>query len=88
MMMLWEDAGIPKGVINLLHGKKWVVQNLVKHSKIKGIFFTGGYDAGRSIHASVSGEIDKLVALELGGINPIVVWNTNKIKQVKNIILE
>ena len=88
MMMLWEEAGIPKGVINLLHGKKWVVQNLVKHSKIKGIFFTGGYDAGRSIHASVSGEIDKLVALELGGINPIVVWNTNKIQQVKNIILE
>ena len=38
MMMLWEEAGIPKGVINLLHGKKWVVQNLVKHSKIKGIF--------------------------------------------------
>ena len=41
-----------------------------KALKNQGYFFTGGYDAGRSIHASVSGEIDKLVALELGGINP------------------
>ena len=37
MVQLWHDAGLPKGVINLLHGSKEVVQKLAKHPKTNGI---------------------------------------------------
>ena len=49
MVKLWEEAGIPNGVISLLHGGKDIVQNLAKHPLTNGVLFTGSYIAGMSL---------------------------------------
>ena len=50
MMMLWEKAGLPAGVINMIHGGKEIVQGLCKHPLNKGLLFTGSYKVGKQIN--------------------------------------
>ncbi len=67
-------AGIPAGVLNILHGTGASVgQAIVDHPKIKAISFTGGTATGRLIGASTS-QTFKKVSLELGGKNPNLVF--------------
>ncbi len=74
-LRLWEEAGIPPGVINLLQGARAPAEQLVAHDNVHGILFTGGVPAGRAIHRALAGKLEKIVALELGGNNPLVVWD-------------
>lgn len=68
------QAGLPKGVLNILHGTGASVgQAIVDHPKIKAISFTGGTATGRRIGASTS-QTFKKVSLELGGKNPNLVF--------------
>lgn len=68
------EAGIPSGVLNILHGTgARVGQVIVDHPKIKAISFTGGTNTGRIIGASTSQQFKK-VSLELGGKNPNLVF--------------
>ncbi|WP_350334984.1 succinylglutamate-semialdehyde dehydrogenase [Coralliovum pocilloporae] len=74
---LWEAAGLPKGVINLVHGDAGTARQLISHDDVAGVLFTGGVKAGLSIHRDLAGHPDKIVALELGGNNPIVAWGAH-----------
>jgi aminomuconate-semialdehyde/2-hydroxymuconate-6-semialdehyde dehydrogenase len=68
------EAGMPSGVLNILHGTGASVgQAIVDHPKIKAISFTGGTNTGRIIGASTSQQFKK-VSLELGGKNPNLVF--------------
>jgi len=68
------EAGLPEGVLNILHGLGTTVgQALVDHPKIKAISFTGGTNTGKIIGASTSQQFKK-VSLELGGKNPNLVF--------------
>lgn len=68
------EVGIPKGVINILHGSGPSIGSpLVKHPKIKAISFTGGSATGKAI-ASVIAPMLKKFSLELGGKNPTLVF--------------
>lgn len=87
MVLLWERAGLPKGVINLVQGSQEVGQTLVKNKLVKGVLFTGGIKAGLQIHKVLAGQPNKILALELGGNNPLVVWKTKKISRAVEIIL-
>lgn len=69
----WEEAELPPGVINLLQGGGEVGSVLVEHPKIKGILFTGGYKTGQNINLSVAKTPGKILALEMGGNNPLLV---------------
>jgi succinylglutamic semialdehyde dehydrogenase len=72
---LWERAGIPAGVVNLVQGARGPAEQLVAHDGVDGVLFTGGVPAGRAIHRALGGRPEKIVALELGGNNPLVVWD-------------
>lgn len=68
------QVGIPKGVINILHGTGPSIGGpMVSHPKIKAISFTGGSATGKHI-ASVAGPLLKKTSLELGGKNPTLVF--------------
>ena len=68
------EAGVPPGVLNILHGiGAEVGQAIVDHTKIKAISFTGGTNTGKIIGASTSQQFKK-VSLELGGKNPNLVF--------------
>ncbi|QDU71708.1 succinylglutamate-semialdehyde dehydrogenase [Mucisphaera calidilacus] len=77
MAELWQKAGLPQGVLSAVVGARDTGQALVQHPQTDGVLFTGSYPAGRSIAASLVDEPGKIVALELGGNNPIVVHDTN-----------
>ena len=87
MVLLWERAGLPQGVINLVQGDHTVGKMLTDHKSVRGVLFTGGIKAGLKIHKSLAGQPNKILALELGGNNPLVVWKTKKITRAVDIIL-
>jgi aldehyde dehydrogenase (NAD+) len=67
------DAGLPKGVLNLLNGfGEEAGAALVAHKDVNVISFTGGTEVGKLI-AAESGKTLKHVSLELGGKNPVIV---------------
>ena len=88
MMMLWDKAGLPAGVINMIHGGKDIVQGLCKHSLNKGLLFTGSYKVGKQINKIMADYPEKILALELGGNNPLVVWSTKKLNAAADLIFE
>jgi aminomuconate-semialdehyde/2-hydroxymuconate-6-semialdehyde dehydrogenase len=81
-----NEAGMPPGVLNILHGTGPEIGNeMVAHPKIKAISFTGGTATGQHI-ARVAAPMFKKLSLELGGKNPTIVFQDVDIKQtVKEI---
>lgn len=69
----WQAAELPAGVINLVLGYGDVGQQLVANKNIDGIFFTGSYATGHHIAAASLEFPKRIVALEMGGNNPLVV---------------
>lgn len=69
-----QEAGMPAGVLNILHGTGPKVGDaIVKHPKIKAISFTGGTKTGEYI-ARTAGPMFKKLSLELGGKNPNIIF--------------
>lgn len=68
------DAGIPDGVINVIHGADEAGKALVEHPEVDAIGFTGSYEVGTSI-AETCGRLNKPVSLEMGGKNPMIVMD-------------
>lgn len=69
-----NEAGLPKGVLNIVHGLGPKVGNaIVSHPNIKAISFTGGTATGKHI-ASVAAPMFKKLSLELGGKNPNLIF--------------
>ncbi len=72
---LCAEIGFPKGVFNIVHGLGGKTGNaIVSHPEIKAISFTGGTKTGAAI-ASVAAPMFKKLSLELGGKNPVVIFN-------------
>jgi aminomuconate-semialdehyde/2-hydroxymuconate-6-semialdehyde dehydrogenase len=68
------EAGLPKGVLNIVHGLGSKVGSaLVAHEKITAISFTGGTKTGAEI-ARVAAPMFKKLSLELGGKNPNIIF--------------
>ena len=70
---LWEKAGIPDGVINLVQGASATGKSLASHPLIDGLFFTGSSTVGHLLHKQFGGQPEKILALEMGGNNPLIV---------------
>ena len=69
----WIEAGLPAGVLNLLQGARDTGIALAAHTGIDGLFFTGSSRTGNALHQQFAGRPDKILALEMGGNNPLVV---------------
>ncbi|ATZ73485.1 succinylglutamate-semialdehyde dehydrogenase [Idiomarina sp. X4] len=84
---LWEKAGIPAGVINLVQGEVETGKALSAHPQIDGLYFTGSSNTGHLLHKQFGGRPDKILALEMGGNNPLLVKNVSDIDAaVHNIV--
>ncbi len=69
----WIDSGLPAGVLNLLQGARETGIALAANPGIDGLFFTGSSRTGNHLHQQFAGRPDKILALEMGGNNPLVV---------------
>ncbi|MEW4486574.1 succinylglutamate-semialdehyde dehydrogenase [Thalassoglobus sp. JC818] len=70
---LWEAAGLPPGVLNLVQGAKETGIAIVDHPKIDGVLFTGSVPAGIAISKALAARPEVLLALELGGNNALII---------------
>ncbi len=70
---LWEKAGLPAGVLNLVQGEVETGKALAAHPNIDGLFFTGSSRTGKLLHEQYAGNPGKILALEMGGNNPLIV---------------
>lgn len=74
---LWQSAGLPPGVMNLVQGGRDTGQALAEHARLDGILFTGSFAAGQWLHRTLAGQPQKMLALEMGGNNPLIVWDAH-----------
>ena len=75
LIKIFEEVGLPDGVINLVYGSGAIVgEAIVEHPDIHVISFTGSNEVGRTI-AEKGGRLLKRVSLEMGGKNAIIVMN-------------
>lgn len=84
----WQSSGLPPGVLNLVHGDAVIAQQLASDDRMAGVLFTGSYRAGVSLHKLLAGKPEKVLALEMGGNNPLVIHNVSDLKRAVMQIIE
>lgn len=70
---LWEQAGLPAGVLALVQGGRETGQALAHEPQIDGLLFTGSAATGYHLHRQFAGQPEKMLALEMGGNNALIV---------------
>ncbi len=84
----FHRAGISASVVQLLVGGPEEGKALVAHDGIDGVLFTGSAQVGIAINRKLASTPGKMVALEMGGNNPIVLWDTPKIPDATMLIVQ
>ncbi|MES2310218.1 MAG: succinylglutamate-semialdehyde dehydrogenase, partial [Verrucomicrobiota bacterium] len=74
-LQCWIDAGIPEGVLQLVQGERETGEYLSQHPDLNGLFFTGSSAVGQKLMELYAKTPEKILAVEMGGNNPLVVWN-------------
>ena len=70
---LWRESGLPPGVLNLVQGDVETGRALAAQPQLDGLFFTGSSRTGQRLHEQFAGQPEKILALEMGGNNPLIV---------------
>ncbi len=87
-VQLWQQAGLPAGVINLLQGEIETGKALAAHPRIDGLLFTGSANTGKLLHQQYAGQPEKILALEMGGNNPLIVKDAKDIRATSYTIIQ
>jgi succinylglutamic semialdehyde dehydrogenase len=87
-VQLWQQAGIPSGVLNLLQGEVDTGKAVAAHPELDGLFFTGSSRTGYFLHQQFAGRPDKILALEMGGNNPLLVAEVSHIDATVHDIIQ
>lgn len=78
IIQCWHAAGIPAGVINCVQGDAATGQYLLA-DRIQAVYFTGSYAVGQRIHQQFGNKPEIILALEMGGNNPLIIDSVNDI---------
>ena len=87
-LKIWQAAGLPEGVINMVQGEVETGKALASHKLIDGLFFTGSSTTGHLLHEQFGGQPGKILALEMGGNNPLIVKDVTDINAVVHDIIQ
>jgi succinylglutamic semialdehyde dehydrogenase len=85
---LWQRAGLPPGVMNCVSGARDTGERLVAHKDVDGVLLVGSHPAGLAILKKLVDTPEKIVALEMGGNSPLVIWDYDDIDPVVSIIIQ
>lgn len=85
---LWQQAGLPAGVINLLQGEVTTGKAIAGNPGLDGLFFTGSSNTGHLLHQQYAGHPGKILALEMGGNNPLIVKDVTNINAAVHDIIQ
>jgi succinylglutamic semialdehyde dehydrogenase len=84
----FHEAKIPEGVVRLLIGGPEQGKALAAEPGIDGLLFTGSARAGQSLHRQFADTPHKILALELGGNNPLVIWHPKDLAAAATIAVQ
>lgn len=87
-VLLWEQAGLPGGVLNLLQGGRATGVALAEADGLDGLFFTGSSYVGSLLHRQFAGRPDFMLALEMGGNNPLIVEEVDDIDAAAYAVIQ
>jgi succinylglutamic semialdehyde dehydrogenase len=79
LVRLYHEAGVPEDVVRCVQGGVDVGKALASSPGIDGLLFTGSARAGLALHRQFADAPHKILALEMGGNNPLVVWDARDI---------
>jgi len=85
---LFEAAGFPPGVVNMVQGARDTGAAVLSHSELDGVLFTGSAKTGAYIHKMFGGRPEIILALEMGGNNPLIVWDVADLEATASIIVQ
>ncbi|MFU9138660.1 succinylglutamate-semialdehyde dehydrogenase [Erwinia tasmaniensis] len=85
---LWISAGLPDGVINMVQGGRDTGQALAQDPQPDGLLFTGSAATGFQLHRQFAGQPDKMLALEMGGNNALIVEDPEDIDAAVHIAIQ
>ncbi len=87
MAWLWSEAGLPDGVLNVVQGARDTGAALLGNKEVNGVLFTGSAATGTFIHRQFGGRPDVILALEMGGNNPLIVWDASDTMAAANLVV-
>lgn len=87
MAECWRESGLPDGVVNLVQGARGTGAAMLDSEELNGVLFTGSAETGTFFHKHFGGRPDIMLALEMGGNNPLVVWDVADAKAAASIIV-
>lgn len=85
---LYHAAGIPENVVRLVIGGVEEGKALVGHPDVDGILFTGSARTGIALNRQFADQPGKMLALEMGGNNPIIVWDGADAKAAASLVIQ
>ena len=85
---LWQQAGLPNGVLNIVQGGRSTGEALATAEQIDGLLFTGSANTGYHLHKQMAGAPEKILALEMGGNNALIIDEATDIDAVVNIAIQ
>ncbi|MFT5206672.1 MAG: succinylglutamic semialdehyde dehydrogenase [Candidatus Omnitrophota bacterium] len=80
MARMWAECDLPNGVFNLVQGDGEIGKTLIEHPLVNGVCFTGSSKVGCAIHRYFGGRPEVILALEMGGNNPLIVCDVNDLR--------
>ena len=85
---LYHEAGVPEDVVQCVQGGPEVGKALASNLDIDGLLFTGSARAGLALHRQFAETPTRILALEMGGNNPLVVWDSSDIAAAATIAVQ
>lgn len=85
---LYRKAGISEGIVNIVQGGPETGKALSAHEGIDGLLFTGSATTGIALNRQFATRPDKILALEMGGNNPIILWDTRDLHSAAVLVVQ
>ena len=84
----YRAAGVPEACVRVLIGGPAEGKALAEHPDIDGLLFTGSARTGLALNRAFAAKPEKILALEMGGNNPIVVWDTPDLHSAAVLVVQ
>ena len=88
LVRLFHEAGVPEDSLRLILGGPDEGKALAAHPDVNGILFTGSAHTGISINQQFATNPAKILALEMGGNNPVIVWDTADLASAAVLVIQ
>lgn len=88
MAALWEEAGLPAGVFNLLHGSRSMGDAILAEPRLAGLLVTGSVPTGIALTKALAERPEVILALEMGGNNPLIYWGAEDVEASAMLVIQ